>query len=302
VLDRRETVRRAKGTQAPTRAVLLLALLSLASPAHSQTIEPIDATALVRRAIQNREDAAKTHRPLRYLLRKTDDHRDTTKDIIETDQGDVARLIAIHNQPLTPEANQAELDRLNTLANHPEIQEHRHQREQKDAARVSRLMRLLPDAFLYRDQGTTPCPAGPVPARTGETTCHHLTFSPNPSFEPPDVEANIFRGLAGELWIDQAQERLTRLDAHVIANVDFGWGILGKLDKGGTIQLEQSDVGSGDWELTSLKLNLKGRALMLRSLDIQLMEQATHFSQVPEGTDYHKAIKLLENSGAPAAP
>jgi len=23
------------------------------------------------------------------------------------------------------------------------------------------------------------------------------------------VEANIFRGLAGELWIDQAQERLT---------------------------------------------------------------------------------------------
>jgi hypothetical protein len=44
------------------------------------------------------------------------------------------------------------------------------------------------------------------------------------------VEANIFRGLAGELWIDQAQERLNRLDAHVIANVDFGWGILGKLD------------------------------------------------------------------------
>ena len=82
------------------------------------------------------------------------------------------------------------------------------------------------------------------------------------------MEANIFRGLAGELWIDQAQERLTRLDAHVIANVDFGWGILGKLDKGGTIQLEQSDIGNHDWELTTLKLNLKGKALMLKSLDI----------------------------------
>ncbi|MDX6459727.1 MAG: hypothetical protein QOE55_3424, partial [Acidobacteriaceae bacterium] len=223
---------RAKGTLAPTRALLLVALLTLTSPALSQAIDP---TALVRRAIQNREDAGKTRRPLRYLLRKTDDHRDTTKDIIETAQGDVARLIAIQNQPLTAEANQAELDRLHTLANHPEIQEHRHQREQKDAARVDRLMRLLPDAFLYRDQGSTPCPAG-------EGTCHHLSFSPNPSFEPPDVEANIFRGLAGELWIDQAQERLTRLDARVIANVDFGWGILGKLDKGGTIQLEQSDI------------------------------------------------------------
>ena len=118
-----------------------------------------DGTALVRRAIQNREAAAKTHGPLRYLLRKSDDHRDTTKDIIETAQGNVSRLIAINNQPLTPGANQAELDRLHTLANHPEIQEHRHQREQKDAARVNRLMHLLPDAFLYRDQGATRAPS-----------------------------------------------------------------------------------------------------------------------------------------------
>ena len=116
------------------------------------------------------------------------------------------------------------------------------------------------------------------------------------------MEANIFRGLAGELWIDQAQERLTRLDAHVIANVDFGWGILGKLDKGGTIQLEQSDIGGGDWELTTLKLNLKGIALMLKSLDIQLTEQASHFSQVSSGVGYREAIELLENSKGPVAP
>jgi hypothetical protein len=299
-------VSRAKGTQVYSPTFLLVILLALlALPGTAQTDGPAPASrgaALVRRAIQNREAAAKIHRPLRYLLRKTDDHRDTTKDIIETDQGDVARLIAINNQPLTAEANQAELDRLNTLANHPEIQEHRHQREQKDAARVNRLMHLLPDAFLYRDQGTTPCPAGAAPGRTGEATCHHLSFSPNPRFEPPDVEANIFRGLAGELWIDQAQERLTRLDAHVIANVDFGWGILGKLDKGGTIQLEQTDIGGRDWELTTLKLSLKGKALMLKSLDIQLTEQASHFSQVPPGTDYRKAIRLLEKSEAPVAP
>jgi hypothetical protein len=42
-------------------------------------------------------DLGAVESPLSYLLRKTDDHRDTTKDIIETDQGDVARLIAINN-------------------------------------------------------------------------------------------------------------------------------------------------------------------------------------------------------------
>ena len=163
-------------------------------------------------------------------------------------------------------------------------------------------MRLLPDAFLYRDQGTTPCPPRLAVGQSSRGSCHHLTFSPNPSFEPPDVEANIFRGLAGEVWIDQAQERLTRLDAHVIANVDFGWGILGKLDKGGTIQLEQSDIGDHDWELTTLKLNLKGKALMVKSLDIQLTEHATHFSPVPPEVDYRKAIELLKNSEVSNAP
>jgi hypothetical protein len=273
------------------RKILAILLTLIAVPAAAQT----DASALVRRAIQNHEDAARTHLPLRYLLRKTGDHRDTTKDIIETSQGDVARLIAVDNQPLTAEADRAELDRLNTLVNHPEIQEHRHQREQKDTDRVDRLMRLLPDAFLYRDLGTGPCPSG-------EGTCHHLTFSPNPGFQPSDAEANIFRGLAGEVWIDQAMQRLTRLDARVIANVDFGWGILGKLDKGGTIQIEQSDVGNHDWELTSLKLNLKGKVLMVKSLNIQLTEQATHFSQVQPGVDYREAIHLLQNSRVPVAP
>jgi hypothetical protein len=275
-------------------SILVLILLALAcSSAQAEQPSDIDPTALVRRAVQHRMDAAQTHIPLRYLLRKTDEQRDTTKDIIETNDGDVARLVALKGQPLSAEANQTELERLHILADHPEIQQHRHQREQKDAARVDRLMRLLPDAFLYRYEGMTRCAAG---------SCYRLSFSPNPRFTPPDMEASIFRGLAGEVWIDQKQERLARLDAHVIANVDFGWGILGKLDKGGTILLEQSDIGNRDWELTGLKLNLTGKALLVKSLNIQMTEQASHFSQVPPGVDYRKAIQFLENSGVATSP
>src|SRR5258708_13486534 len=108
--------------------------------------------------------------------------------------------------------------------------------------------------------------------------------------------------MAGALKATQHQEPLPRLDAHVIANVDFGWGILGKLDKGGTIQLEQSDIGKHDWELTTLKLNLKGKALLLKSLNIQLTEQASHFSQVPSGVAYREAIELLKNPAKPTPP
>jgi hypothetical protein len=253
----------------------------------------VDPTALVRRATEHRIDASRTHQPLRYLLRKTDGLHDNTKDIIETKDGAVARLIALHGQPLDAQANQTELDRLNTLANHPEIQEHRHQREKKDEDRVNRLMRLLPDAFLYRFEGLVSCGAG---------QCYRLSFEPNPHFDPPDLEAGIFRGMAGEVWIDQAQERLTRLNARLISDVDFGWGIIGKLDKGGTIQIEQADIGGHDWEVTGLKVNMRGKAMMVKSLNFQITEEASHFSRVPDGVDYRKAIQLLEQPGGLSVP
>jgi len=275
-------------------AILLLPLLAPPLAPAQATPPAVDATALVRRALEHRAEADAHHRPLRYRLRKIEARhdltRDTTKEIIETKDGDVARLIAIDGKPLSPEADGAELNRLDALAQHPELQEHRHRSEQRDAARINHLMSLLPAAFLYRLDGTTPC---------GQGQCYRLSFTPNPRFHPPDLEADVLRGIAGEVWIDRAQERLTRIDARFIADVDFGFGILGKLNKGGTVLLEQTDVGdhtTPDWELTGLRFNLVGKALMVKSLDLQITESASHFSALPSNLSYRDAIELLKNS------
>lgn len=282
-----------------SRLAALLLIPLLASPfAAAQSTPAIDPTALIRRALQHRAEADAHHRPLRYLLHKSENRRgatrDTTKEILETKDGDVARLVAIDGKPLPPDADRAELARLDTLAAHPDLQEHRHRSEQRDAARIDRLMALLPEAFLYRLEGLVPCPAG---------QCYRLSFTPNPRFTPPDLEADLLRGVAGEVWIDLAQERLTRLDAHFTADVDFGFGILGKINRGGTILLEQTDIGSPtthDWELTGLQLNLTGKALMIKSLEVQITEQASHFSLAPPNLTYRDAIQILKHSsGAP---
>jgi hypothetical protein len=276
------------------RGCVGLILLVIASGAStSAQREPpaiIDPNALVRRAVQHRLDADANRRSLRYLLRNRSHGRDTTKVIIETKDGDVARLVAIDGKPLDAQANQAELDRLDTLANHPEIQEHRRKREQEDADRIKRMLGLLPDAFLYRFEDMSPCAGG---------QCYRLSFSPNPRFDPPNQEAKIFRGMAGEVWIDRAQERLARLDAHLISDVDFGWGIVGRLNEGGTILLEQGDVGGNNWQVTGIKVDLTGRALIVKSLTVHITEEMSHFSTVPPDLDYRKAIQLLENANSP---
>jgi hypothetical protein len=254
--------------------------------AEGQSPAVADPAALVRRASQNELHSTAAPYPVRYVLRKQDDKGVTTKEIVETKDGDVARLIAKNDKPLSPEDEKSEMDRLNNLLAHPEIQEHRHKREQEDSGRADEMTKLLPDAFLYTFEGMVPGPNGPA---------YRLTFKPNPRFNPPDREAEVYHGMEGELWLDQGQERIVKLDAHLIDDVNFGWGILGKLYKGGTLTIEQKDVGHHHWEATLLKLNLTGMALMIKPLSFQTTETSQDFQPVPVNMGYQDAIHLLED-------
>jgi len=279
------------------RAILAATIAVLtwgAARAEAQTAANTDPVALVRRASQNELHSTAPPYPVRYVLRKQDEKGVTTKEIVETKDGDVARLISKDDKPLSADDAKAEMDRLNNLLAHPEIQEHRHKREQEDSGRADEMTKLLPDAFLYNFEGMVPGPNGPA---------YRLTFKPNPNFNPPDREAEVYHGMEGELWLDQGQERIVKLDAHLIDDVNFGWGILGKLYKGGTLTIEQKDVGHHHWEATLLKLNLTGMALMIKPLSFQTTETSQDFQPVPVNMGYQDAIHLLkdDSNGAQVA-
>lgn len=259
-------------------AALSFIFFAATAPAQDNTPE-----AVVTRASHN-ELATSGNHPFQYTIRKVDNGKITTKEIIETKDGDVARLIAVGDKPLPPDADAAEIQRLKTLLANPAIQAHRKKKEQADASRADEMVRLLPDAFIYHFESMDSCSNGP---------CYRLSMKPNPGFNPPDREAEVYHGMAGDLWIDQKQERMVQLNVHLIADVDFGWGIVGKLYKGGTILVEQRDVGEDHWEQTFLRLNLQGKILMIKSLDIDTTEQERDFSPVPADWTYQDAVRAL---------
>jgi hypothetical protein len=278
----------------------LLVGVGLASAASAQAVvgAPVDTVALVRRAVELRLQEEKNHRPVRYVLRKVDGNHETTKEIVETKDGDVARLIEINGQPLTAEQERVEMERLDVLAEHPEMQERRRRSEQKDAARIDRLVGMLPDAEVYTLLGMVPCGAGSGTDGGFGGQCYRLSFAPNPGFEPPDMEAEVLQGFAGELLIDKEQNRLVRLDARLVRDVSLGFGILGRVNKGGTMALEQAyESDAREWQPTVLKINLQGRALMVKAVEIRIDEVANGFAPVPEGTGYREGIAMLKRVG-----
>jgi hypothetical protein len=100
--------------------------------------------------------------------------------------------------------------------------------------------------------------------------------------------------MVGELWVDQAQERLVKIDAHLISDVNFGWGVLGRLYKGGSILVQNADVGLHHWETVHMKLQLQGKLLMMKSVDYSTTEDYTDFEVQPQELSYQEAIHLLQ--------
>ncbi|MGA2569466.1 MAG: hypothetical protein ABSF23_03015 [Terracidiphilus sp.] len=268
-----------------------LFLLACAAPLGGQPVSgpgealtPAQAEALVNEALANEYRAAQdAAQPMRYQLRKTSPRLTTTKDIAETRDGDVARLVAINDKPLGPADEQKEEARLNALLADAGKQRRRKQSENEDTGRVLTVLRALPAAFVYQYAGPVEGPRGKV---------EKFIFKPNPRFSPVDFETEALPAMTGEIWVDATRERVARLEGHVQRDVDFGWGVLGRLNKGGWIVIEQADVGGGQWRTVHFQMQMSGRVLF-KTRVFDTTEDQTKWEPLPAGMDYRKAIAML---------
>ncbi len=240
---------------------------------------------LVRDAVQLELAHGYGKRPyLRYRFHKVTEHLDRTQEILETKDGDIACLIATNGNALTTDAAQAERSRLVFLRAHPALQAHRRRREQEDILHFETILRALPDAFQFRFASIVPTTSGPEV---------HLTFQPNPHYKSTEYETHALSGMRGDIWIDARQKRIVNFDARLFRPVSFGLGILGYLDKGGTIRIQQSEVVPSVWSLTKMDLSISGRALLVKPLQFDVQEIATEYRLNSEALHFQQAIDLL---------
>ncbi|MGD0941940.1 MAG: hypothetical protein ABR905_19765 [Terracidiphilus sp.] len=273
--------------------VALLLSLTLAVAAHGQAaLAPAQAQALVGRALATEfRSAQDLNHPMRYRLHRSSPRLTSTKEIVETRDGFVARLVAINDQPLSASDEQKEQARLDALLSDPSQQRHRKQGEDQDTGIVLKLLRMLPEAFLYDYAGRGQAPTGSV---------ERFRFHPNPHFIPPDLETQALTAMTGEIWIDPTGERVARLEGHLAQDTDYGWGILGKLDKGGWVVLEQASVGGGQWRIAHFQMKMTLR-ILFKNKSFDTTQEMTGYAPVPANLDYRQAIQMLRAMPATTA-
>ncbi len=225
--------------------------------------------------------------PLRYRMRKVDAKSDITRDIIETRQGTVARLVQRDGQPLTAEQDKDERSRLTGLLDSPSDFIKHHKRDNAARNYSIQLVQQMPEAMTYTfapGQPQRPNFAGPQVV---------LDFLPNPQYKPPSLVCQVLTGLQGRIWIDRASKQILRVEGSVIRPVDIGWGMLARVYPGGTVELEQANAGGDRWTFAHLRENVTIREMMVKTVQQHTVMDAADFQLLPAPVDYQHAIRML---------
>jgi len=152
---------------------------------------------------------------------------------------------------------------------------------------TARLLKMLPEALIFR-----------FGERRGDAI--QLHFTPNPRFRPATREAQVFRAMQGDLWVDSKQGRLMEISAHLTREVKFGGGLLGHLNAGGQFEVKQTEVAAGYWELTLLNVNMKGKALFFKTISVQQKLHRSDFHQISDDLTLQEAANLLRKQAVVA--
>lgn len=230
-------------------------------PLHAQ-----DARTLVQQTV-NVEIAKDRADRSRWIYFEVDKKSGNTIEqwVAQTSRGDVNRVIKKNSKPI-PLAQQQQA--VQSFIHNADAQAQQGQNDKKDAQQAESLLKMLPDAFLWS-----------MKEKNDITTTFH--FKPNPDFSPPSRQARVFAAMEGDMTVNNQQHRIMKLKGVMIRDVNFGWGLLGSLKKGGSFEVGRKQTSPGIWQIYETHVHIQGRALLFKTISQQEDDYKSSFTRLP---------------------
>lgn len=274
-----------------TLSSLLAATLVVAQTPSPARVTPEDTLAsksdtapndLVRKVVNNEIQIGKQdHSHWMYEVTSRIPAPVKTKTLVESKDGDVSFLDEIDGRPLTPQQRTAEEKRVHKFLNDPAEQRKAARASDADDKQTTRLFAMLPNAFLFHNDGAE-----------GENI--KLGFQPNPNFTSHSSEAFVFHKMNGFVILNSKENRLVEISGRLTNRVEFMGGMLGHLDAGGTFDVCRKKIAPDHWEITKLKVNMNGKILFFKTIAVQQDEVHRNFQRIADTTTGAEAEAMAE--------
>jgi hypothetical protein len=242
----------------------------------------LKAQEMVRVAMQTELNASRDdHSHWEYKDVYTGESGEKVLRVVETGKVSLKKKVQENGQPLTAEELKAEDERIKGFVNDPLQQAKQHRDSMQDDKRAESMLRMLPVAFLWS-------------VKREDTETVTLGFVPDPAFEPPTMESRVFAAMAGEIVVEKRQHRIQTIEGKLVSDVTFGWGLFGRMKKGGTFEVERRQLTTGVWQITESHVHIDGKALLFKTIGEQEDELKSEFRRMPQTETLEQAAERLK--------
>lgn len=254
--------------QPTARSLLAFAALLLPASLHAQASDP-KALEYVRGAVASQLQADKIDRSC-WILHDHDvtPGRDVLTLNVGSPDGELKRTLEQNGKPLSPADEKAETDRIVQFVHDAAAQSRTHKENSHDDQQATALLKMLPDAFLWTIASETP-------------ELVTLNYVPNPKFEGPDYQAKVMSTMAGQLVVARKGNHIKTFRGSLTQDFKIFGGVLGRLYKGGTFDVERREVAPGFWEITETHVHIAGHVFVFHTIGEQQDEVKTDWKPSP---------------------
>ncbi|MGZ4874115.1 MAG: hypothetical protein ACXV5R_03005 [Candidatus Angelobacter sp.] len=239
-----------------------------------------DHLALIARAADRELIELESPTPFEYQERLEWIWGSETRSVIETPEGRADRIVLFGDEPLSPVHQARQRHRLEKLLSDRDAVKGELSDQKAETQRRLRMVQAFPRAFFFDFVGP-------------ENGLLRFNFRPDPEFSPRDRETQMYRGMEGTVWIEPVQERIVQIRGKLVKDVTFGWGIFGRLNKGGIYEIAQTQLSPGTWRITALNVDMKGKVFLFDTFRFLRKESNSRFQPVSPLMTYQSAVKTL---------
>jgi len=204
---------------------------------------------------------------------------------IDTMDGTVHHLLSVDGHDPSPSELKQDNDRLLDLRENPKARLTLKKNRGSEEKKVDDLLHVIPDIFLFEDQGK-------------QGGLERLTFVPNPAYRPATYEETALHAMSGLILIDLREKRLARFSGTLTQQVNFGHGLLGHINKGGTIEVSRVCLSPGLWGTSLFRTDFDGRFAIFKNISKHLDETRNDFEPVPSDTNIQRALEQIARKSA----
>jgi hypothetical protein len=123
-----------------------------------------------------------------------------------------------------------------------------------------------------------------------------VRFAPRPGARPRTREGRIAAAFTGMAWVHEFEHEIMRVTADAVDDVTFGFGVIGKLERGSHFETHRSAI-NGVWVTNEISFRGSVRALLFRHLELDYRREYFNYrpfdparlgwSAPPPAQDHH---------------